>query len=299
METIIIQDTEAGERLDKILAERFKNVYSRTYFQYLIESNLVLLNGQPVKKRIKPENGDEVEINFALTPEVDLRPEPIPLNIVFEDESIILINKPPGLVVHPAPGNWTGTLVNGLVFHCKELNDGSSLRPGIVHRLDKDTSGLLLAAKTTQVQAKLIEMFANREIDKEYLAICIGNPGKKEIHAPIGRHPIHRQKMAVLEAGKHASTVCDTIKTNGQISLVHVQLLTGRTHQIRVHMKHVGTPVLGDETYGNTQVNSRYGVGRQMLHASGLKFKHPMTGQIMEFKAPMPEDMQKVAGSIR
>ncbi len=185
---LFISEDEAGERLDKILTNRFEERYSRTYFQYLINEHLVLLNGFPVKKRIKPAAGDEVEVQFAAMPKADLSPENIPLSILYEDDYIIAINKPSGMVVHPAHGNWSGTFVNALLFHCRQLKGLSeTLRPGIVHRLDKETSGVLLAAKTLQVQQKLIELFAARQVYKEYLAICVGKPSEKEINAPIGR----------------------------------------------------------------------------------------------------------------
>jgi 23S rRNA pseudouridine1911/1915/1917 synthase len=280
-------------RLDKVLASRYREIHSRTYFQNLIEGHNVLVNGSIVKKRIRLNVGDEVEICFVLTPEIDLTPEPIPLDIIYEDDHILVVNKPAGMVVHPAPGNWTGTFVNALLYHCKQLPGGSTLRPGIVHRLDKDTSGLLIAAKTPIAQSSLIESFSSREIDKEYLAICVGNPGKKEIREPIGRHPVHRQKMAVTEKGRASLTIVETLAFNGSLSLVKLILATGRTHQIRVHMQHARTPVLGDAVYGNLQANEKYGAKRQMLHAYILKFLHPVTKKPLEFKAEPPADMKK------
>lgn len=295
---IIITEEEAGERLDKILAQRFER-QSRTYFQYLIEENLVLLNGLPVKKRIKPEAGDEVEIEFVLTPEINLSPENIPLEILYEDDFILVVNKPVGMVVHPAPGNWSGTFVNALLHHCQTLkNVGNPLRPGIVHRLDKDTSGILVAAKTTEAQQKLIELFSSRKVKKEYLAICTGNPGNQKIEAPIGRHPVHRKKMVVIETGKPALSICKTLSCDGKLSVVQIELVTGRTHQIRVHLKHVGTAVLGDELYGSPQVNEKYGAKRQMLHAERIVFNHPITGKQLDLRAPIPDDMQTIIKKI-
>ena len=292
-ETIIIQPEEVGERLDKILTQRFLEVYSRTYFQYLIEKHLVLVNGEPVKKRIKPALGDEVEIEFALTPEIPLEPENIPLDICFEDEHLLVVNKPPGLVIHPAPGNWSGTFVNALLYYCKELTKETPLRPGIVHRLDKDTSGLLIAAKSTAVQQQLIEQFAERKVYKEYVSICMGNPGTLLLDAPIGRHPIQRQKMAVLKTGgKESRTRIETLKSTGKFSLVKVILETGRTHQIRVHLKEAGHPVLGDSLYGNQSLNAQCQAMRQMLHAGVLRLKHPITGLTLELRKEPPEDMQ-------
>lgn len=297
---IIIKAEEAGERLDKILAARYKKTFSRTYFQHLIETGSVLVNGKPVKKRIKPVKGDEVEVCFALTPELDLSAEDIPLDIIYQDDDILVVNKPPGLVVHPAPGNWSGTFVNALLHHCRNLasHDPTSVRPGIVHRLDKDTSGLLLAAKNSLAQQRLIEMFAGRRIHKEYLAICVGNPGKVDIKEPIGRHPIQRKKMTVREDGKHAHSICSTLAFDGVFGLVKIVLETGRTHQIRVHLSHRNTPVLGDALYGSVSVNRKYGVKRQLLHAYLLSFNHPITGCAMEFKAPIPVDFDLFARKI-
>lgn len=296
-EIIVIHADEAGQRLDKILAKRYASVHSRTYFQFLIEQERVFVNNEPVKKRYQPAEGDEIQIFYILTPEIGLNPEPIPLNIIYEDADILVVNKPAGMVVHPAPGHYTGTFVHALLYHCKELPQSPTSnaypRPGIVHRLDKDTSGLLVAAKTIQSHKRLIEMFSGREIYKEYLAICVGNPGHKDIRNFIGRHPVIRQKMKVLETGgREAISICDTIAKKDQLSLVRIVLLTGRTHQIRVHMQHVNAPVLGDPVYGSLQANKKYDVQRQLLHASLLRFKHPISGEPLEFKAELPEDMQ-------
>lgn len=292
-ESIVISDDEAGERLDKVLANRYKEVRSRTYFQYLIEERKVLLNGQPVKKRVCPQSGDEVEVFFTLTPEIDVNPEAIPLDIIYEDNDILAITKPAGMVVHPAPGNWTGTFVNALLHHCRELDATHSMRPGIVHRLDKDTSGVLIAAKNTPAQQALIEMFAGRAIYKEYIAICVGNPGNREINQPIGRHPGDRKKMAIVEGGRPAITQVETLSFDGKLSVVKVILATGRTHQIRVHMKSIGTPVLGDATYGNAQANEKFKADRQMLHAKIVKLQHPITLKPLTIEAPIPSDMKK------
>lgn len=289
---IVISEEEAGERLDKILANRFSQVRSRTYFQSLIEEHRVLLNGSPAKKREKPSAGDEVEIEFLLTPELELTPEAIPLEILYEDEDILAINKPAGMVVHPAKGNWSGTFVNALLYHCRNQLDKESERPGIVHRLDKDTTGLLLAAKNPLAQQKMIELFASRKVYKEYLAICVGNPGNSEIRAPIGRHPVHRKRMAVLEkGGKEALSLCSTLAFDGKLSLVKIILATGRTHQIRVHMKYHGTPILGDSIYGTLSANKKYGAARQMLHARLMQFDHPITQRPLTLEAPLPLDM--------
>jgi 23S rRNA pseudouridine1911/1915/1917 synthase len=297
---LIITEEEAGERLDKVLARRFSEKHSRSYFQYLIDQNLVSVNGALVKKRTKLQAEDEVEVNFAAMPEADLTPEPIELAIVYEDDFLLVINKPPGMVVHPAPGNWSGTFVNALLYHCRSLEPlNNSNRPGIVHRLDKDTSGLLVAAKTLEMQQKLIELFASRQVYKEYLAICVGKPPDGEISAPIGRHPIHRKQMAIVPTGRAAVTQCKVLGWNGKLSLVQAVITTGRTHQIRVHLKSKGTPVLGDALYGLTASNHFYKATRQLLHAAVLRFHHPKTGKSMEFQAEPPSDMQRFINTIQ
>jgi 23S rRNA pseudouridine1911/1915/1917 synthase len=301
-ETFFISDEEAGERLDKILATRLSSAGSRTYFQFLIDDGKVLLNGSPVKKRIKPKSGDEVEVEYILTPELTLKAENIPLNIVYEDDAILVVNKNAGMVVHPAVGHWTGTFVNALLYHCRDLSKqhNSDLRPGIVHRLDKETSGLIVAAKTAEAQKRLLEMFAGRHVYKEYLVICLGNPGEGSIDAPLGRHPVNRKMMAVLsEGGRSALTHFHTLAFDGKLSLVSVVIATGRTHQIRVHMKHRGTPVLGDPIYGVPSSNLKYGIERQMLHAHKLRFEHPITGLMQTFEVEMPADMLEIANKIR
>lgn len=305
-DAFFIHADEIGERLDKILAKRFIKAGSRTYFQYLIDEGKVLLNGSPVKKRIKPKEGDEIEIEYVLTPELTLTPENISLDIIYEDQDLLVVNKPAGMVVHPAPGHWSGTFVNALLYHCQstfpineDISPNQALRPGIVHRLDKDTTGLLIAAKNTLSQQLLIEMFSGRRIYKEYLAICIGNPGEGTIDLPIGRHPVHRQMMSIqLETGRHALTHFRTLSFDGRLSLVSAVIATGRTHQIRVHMKHRGTPVLGDLLYGSTALNAKYRAERQMLHAYRLRFDHPITGNSLEFEAPIPPDMRFFSSRI-
>lgn len=294
-ENICVQEEEAGKRLDALLAARFEGRQSRTYFQSLIEMGNVLVNGTPVKKRYKPLAGDEIEIAFLATPELDLSPENIPLDIIYEDDHLIVINKPAGLVVHPAPGNWSGTFVNALLYHCQTLpNTGQAFRPGIVHRLDKDTTGLLVAAKSLDAHHQMVVQFASRQVHKEYLALCHGKPKDGTIDAPIGRHPFRRKEMSIHEKGRKAVTHVRILQTNGYLSLLSLILETGRTHQIRVHLKHVGTPVLGDSAYGNATVNERYKAARQMLHAYRLSFNHPITGEPLSFEAPIPEDMNRL-----
>ncbi len=292
-EEIIVSAEEADLRLDKFLALRFPH-FSREYFQELIEKNLVLINGSLVKKRTRIQEGDEIEIEFAATAIRTLEAQYIPLDILYEDEALLAINKPPGLVVHPAVGNWTGTFVNGLLYHCKQLPQGDSLRPGIVHRLDKDTSGVLLAAKTEYAQMHLVDSFAKRLVKKEYRAIAVGNPGKRVIEGNIGRHPTRRQEMTILEGkGKEARTLCEPLSCKDGLCYLRLIPETGRTHQLRVHLKSVGCPILGDSVYGNAACNKKWGVKRQLLHAYRLSFPHPVQQKMLDIEAPIPEDFNK------
>lgn len=286
---IIVEEPEAGVRVDKFLSQRF-NEKSRTYFQYLLEEGLVLVNGSKVKKRAIVEQNDEVEIYFQLTPQISLEPENIPLEVLYEDDHVIAINKPAGMVVHPAPGHPNHTFVNALLFHCKDsMQMHDNTRPGIVHRLDKDTSGVLIAAKTTLAHQRLISAFSQRMIEKQYLAICAGKPNAKEIAAPIARHPIKRKEMAVVEdKGKEAISEVSVLAFNSSHSLVLVSPKTGRTHQIRVHLKHVKSPIIGDAVYGLQHPKAE----RQLLHAYRIKFTHPITCAPLEIVAPLPSDMK-------
>lgn len=294
-EFLFISAEEEGTRIDKLLTTRFPH-HSRTYFQHLIDIGCVLVNGESVKKRLIPEEGDEIEVCFQATPEASLTPEKIPLEILYEDEHILAINKPAGMVVHPAPGHWSGTFVNALLAHCQEIAPGSDpLRPGIVHRLDKDTTGVLIAAKTLQAHQKLIELFSSRKMEKLYLAICQGKPANGVINAPIARHPVHRKEMAVLSDGREAITEIQVAACNDKMSLVLAKPRTGRTHQIRVHFKHIGCPIIGDPIYGKKDLHDR-----QLLHAYRLSFEHPITGIPIRLMAPIPQDMkvwlQKLCG---
>ena len=286
---------EEGVRIDKLLSDRFEG-HSRTYFQYLIENGCVLLNGERVKKRIEPKDGDEIEVFFQVTPEISLEPQNIPLDILFEDEDIIVVNKPAGMVVHPAPGNWSHTFVNALLGHCQELAPTDDpLRPGIVHRLDKNTSGVLIASKTSRAHQRLIALFCNRKVEKQYLAICVGRPRENTVSVFMGRHPVRRKEMSVLDiGGKESTSHFSVLATNERLSLVLAKPITGRTHQIRVHLKHLNAPILGDEVYGSPSVNRHYNIQRQLLHAYRLKIHHPITLAPLEFVAPIPDDMKKM-----
>lgn len=281
-EAFLVEADEVTLRLDVVLAKRF--TASRTSIQRLIDKGLVLVNGQQLKKRDKLKVGDEVEVEFPLPEVTDLIPENIPLNILYEDPFLLVLNKPAGLVVHPGAGNWTGTLVQGLLYHCQSLPKTETLRPGIVHRLDKDTSGVMVAAKTEEAHFRLVEGFSKREVEKQYIALVHGNPGNKMINARIGRDPRNRQKMAVVADGKEAETRIETLVVEEAHSLVRAYPKTGRTHQIRVHLKHIGFPVVNDALYGKP------GAGRQLLHAEKLTFSHPITNERVSFSAPVPTD---------
>lgn len=289
VDSFIVSEDETAYRLDRLLVHRFPS-YSRTYFQTLIEEGCVLLNGQPCKKREKPEKDDEIEICFQWSPEISLTPENIPLTILYEDDHLIAINKPAGMVVHPAYGHPSGTFVNALLYHCQTLERTDPIRPGIVHRLDKDTTGLLIAAKTQKAHQKLVEAFASRTIEKHYLAITVGRPSEGLIDAPIGRDPVHRKQMAVcFETGKEAKSECSILTSSEILSLVEVRLITGRTHQIRVHLKHRGTPILGDPIYGSQSINKKYNQHQQLLHAHRLSLIHPISGKPLHLSAPPPK----------
>lgn len=288
---LTVSESEAGLRLDKLLHSHF-GAPSRTYFESLIEKGFVLVNGKPLKKKDKPKIGDEIEVCFQLTEEIALEPEAIPLDILYEDDHLLAINKPAGMVVHPGAGHFAHTFVHALLYHCKNLPFGNTLRPGIVHRLDKDTSGILLAAKTYEAHQKLIELFSGRKIEKFYLAVSVGNPGDVTINAPIRRHKTKRQEMTVDEEGKEAISKVRVLKTKGDLSLIEVEILTGRTHQIRVHLKHHKTPILGDPVYGSPSANKKYGVSKQLLHAHRMKFLHPITLTPLDLAAPLPPDFQ-------
>ena len=294
LDSLLVLPEEAGQRIDKLLANHYP-LFSRTYFQKLIDEGFVLINGSQVKKRITPERGDEIEVCFQLPPESSLTPEKIPLEVLYEDEHLLAINKPAGMVVHPAPGHPSGTFVNALLAHCQNLAPTDDpLRPGIVHRLDKETTGVLLAAKTSLAHQKLVNAFASRQIEKTYLAICTGKPPNTIIDAPIGRHPIHRKEMAVLtDKGKEAISQIQVLAFNEEISLVLVRPRTGRTHQIRVHLKHLGAPVLGDSVYGRRKSNEESKTVRQLLHAYRLQFMHPITKAPLSLIAPLPSDIKE------
>lgn len=294
-------------RLDAWLAAAHP-VLSRSRWKQLIAAGHVQLNGAPVLKPNASLAPGDILTGTVPAPEpLELRPADIPLAILYEDSALLAINKPAGLVVHPAPGHPANTLVNALLHHCGDLTGiGDELRPGIVHRLDKDTSGVLVVAKDEATRAALVAQFAGKKVKKEYLALVWGQPAQPSdtMDWPIGRHPVHRKKMAVTEKGRPALTRYETLASGRLASLLRVQIETGRTHQIRVHLARLGHPVVGDATYGRARRGLPEGlrIARQMLHAHQLQIIHPRTGRAQTFTAPPPADFltaQEILTGVR
>jgi 23S rRNA pseudouridine1911/1915/1917 synthase len=279
-------------RLDKALPLMFTG-HSRSFYEHLLEKDLVTVNGKKVKKSYKLFLNDVVEVEIPKLDPIHLAKKQMPLSIIYEDEHLIVINKPAGVVVHPAPGHHEDTLVNGLLHYFEIESDDDDLRPGIVHRLDKDTSGILITCKTKSSHEAMSHLFASRQIQKSYLAICLGKVIDEEIEAPIARHKHFRQKMAVsfTDKARYAKTIAHCLYYDHEVSLAKLDIITGRTHQIRVHMQHKKTPVLGDPVYGYTSANQSFKVSRQFLHAYAISFIHPFSGKKIELKAQLPEDM--------
>ena len=277
-------------RLDAYIAKKREDL-SRVMVQKLIENGNVLVDGKKRKISYKVQVGEVIELDIPEAKETGIKAEDIPLDIVYEDEDIIVVNKPKGMVVHPANGNPDGTLVNAIMAHCKGSLSGigGEIRPGIVHRLDKDTSGLLIVAKNDKAHINMSEQIKNREVKKIYIALVRGVVSENEatINMPIGRSTKDRKKMAVRKDGKEAITHFKVLKRYANYTLLEVKIDTGRTHQIRVHMAEIGHPVVGDMVYSNGK--NEFGVQGQMLHAKSLDFKHPITGKQMHLEAEVPE----------
>ena len=299
MEDVLLIDEEArGKRLDVFLADREKEL-SRSHIQKLIEGGAVLVNGRAVKVNYKLRTGDSVEIHVLEAQEWKILPEAIPLDVLYEDEDIIVINKARGMVVHPAAGVSSGTLVNALLYHCKDLSGiNGVIRPGIVHRLDKDTSGVMVAAKNDAAHVDLAEQIRLKTAHRIYQALVLGTiaEGKGVIRAPIGRHPTERKKMAVVPNGKEATTHFRVLERFSSYTFVECRLQTGRTHQIRVHMAYIGHPLLGDPKYGK---NSPFAIEGQALHSAELMLTHPRTKERLRFAAAMPADMEEILRTLR
>ena len=289
MKQIIIEEN-SNLRLDKIIANKYPDL-SRTNIQRLIEEEKILVNDKIQKASYKASVGDKITIEEVELKETSIKPENIPLDIIYEDEDIIVVNKPKGLVVHPANGNPDGTLVNAIMAICKDSLSGigGEIRPGIVHRLDKDTSGLIIIAKNDKAHINISEQIKNREVKKTYLALVRGVIKENEatINMPIARSTKDRKKMAVSKNGKNAITHFKVLKRYNNYTFVEVRIETGRTHQIRVHMSQIGYPIVGDSVYSNGK--NPFGVTGQMLHAAKLNFKHPITNKELNLEAPLPK----------
>ncbi len=297
MDKLILEADETGKRLDAYLAENTE--LTRTRIQQLIKEENIKVNDKKTKSSYKIEMGDTIKVFIPEKKEIDLVPQNISINILYEDNDIAVIDKKAGLVIHPSYGHESGTLVNAIMFHINDLSGiNGEIRPGIVHRLDKDTSGLIIIAKNDKAHNKLSEMFKNKEINKTYLAIVKGSLGKDtgRLETQMGRDLKDRKKMSVLKTGgKTAITNYEVLDKNDKFSLVRVNIETGRTHQIRVHMKYLGYPILGDSVYGKESKS----VKRQMLHAYKLEFIHPVTGKEMIIKSEIPKDFSEVLERIK
>ena len=306
-----VTEDEDGTRIDSYLSKQFKKI-TRSRIQNFIKNSLVLADGKKIKASHKVKSGEVISITVPAPTPSTVKAEDIPLDIIFEDDSIIVINKPSGLTVHPGAGRTEGTMVGALLGHTKELSSvGGPLRPGIVHRLDKDTSGVIVCAKTDEAHINLINQFKEHEVTKIYTALCYGVPKEKKgtIDIAIGRDPKDRKKISVKGVRtRKATTHYKVIEDYGFLSLLELNIETGRTHQIRVHLKHINHPVIGDQVYGKRNLPQRLdkevqdklkGIKRQLLHAGSLAFKHPVTGKSVEFTSPLPVDMDEVLKLLR
>ena len=293
---VIVTAEESGERVDALLARHLEG-FSRSAVQRLIEGGAVLLGGKAVKKNTLSAAGDRFFVTLPELADIPLVPQDIPLDVVYEDGDVIVVNKPRGLVVHPAPGHPDGTLVNALLYHCGDTLSGigGEKRPGIVHRIDKDTSGLIIAAKNDAAHLALSAQLSDHSLCREYEAVVRGRLREDSgtIDAPIGRHPTDRKRMAVTQkASRSAVTHWEVIARYGGYTHVRCRLETGRTHQIRVHMAYIGHPLLGDFTYGAPSPDK--GLEAQCLHARRLRFVHPTSGELVELETPLPDYFQEV-----
>lgn len=295
-----VQEAQQAERLDVLITKNMAEV-SRSHVQKLIELGLVTVNGRTVKANYRVQPADVVQVILPDLKTSDIVPEAIELDILHEDHDVIVINKPRGMVVHPAAGNYHGTLVNALLKHCTDLSGINGIsRPGIVHRLDKDTSGVMVAAKNDQAHLNLAEQIQKRTAGRKYIAVVHGNVREDQgmINAPIGRHKSDRKKMAVIFTNsKEAITNFRVLERFGDYTIVECKLQTGRTHQIRVHMAYIGHPVVGDPKYGPKQ--SHFSIQGQALHSAELMFYHPRTGERLVFFAPLPQDMASIITMLR
>lgn len=295
METYIVKQEEQGKRLDTYISNQ-NNDLTRTAVQRLIEQEKILVNGKKQKVAYKVTEGDMVTIEETEAKTIELKAQEIPIDIIYEDSDIIVVNKPKGMVVHPANGNPDGTLANAIMAICKDSLSGigGEIRPGIVHRLDKDTSGLLIVAKNDKAHVNMSEQIKNHEVKKTYIALVRGIVKENEatIDMPIGRSRSDRKKMAVDKNGRNAVTHIKVLKRYDKYTLLEINIETGRTHQIRVHLSHIGYPIIGDYIYSNGK--NEFGVIGQCLHAKCLEFKHPVTGKEMKLEAPLPDYFENI-----
>ena len=298
--TITVPQEAAFQRADSFLSTQLEDM-TRSAVQSLIEDGAVLLRGRPIKKNYKVAAGDVLDVTVPEPKEVEITPEDIPLDVVYEDGDIIVVNKPQGMVVHPAVGNWSGTLVNALMYHCGDSLSGinGELRPGIVHRIDKDTSGLLVVAKNDLAHQGLAEQIKEHSAGRRYYAVVMGNIREDSgtVDAPIARHKTDRKKMAVIPGGREAITHYEVLERYRGYTYMAFQLETGRTHQIRVHMAHLGHPIIGDPLYGSKA--DKWKLDGQCLHAGELRLRHPRTGENMVFTAPLPPQFEAVLKKLR
>lgn len=295
--TLTMEDF-AGERIDKALSS-MEASWSRSQISNWLDEERILVNGVNVKAKYKVKLGDVVEVDVPEVEDLEIVPEDLNLEIVYEDADVLVVNKPRGMVVHPAPGHAAGTLVNGLMYHCQDLSGINGVaRPGIVHRIDKDTSGLLMVAKNDVAHEGLVNQLVEKSVTRKYTALVHGHIAheKGTIDAPIGRDQKDRQKQAIVDNGKHAVTHFQVMERFGEFSLVECRLETGRTHQIRVHMNYIGYPLAGDPKYGPKKTID---FGGQVLHAGVLGFVHPVTKEYLEFSAPLPADFQELLAELR
>lgn len=293
----VVINQESG-RIDKVLSDLLKE-HSRSQIQQWLKEQNITVNGEVIRSNYKVKAQDEIVISIPEPVELSIQAENIPLDIVYEDDDLLVVNKPQGMVVHPSAGHMTGTLVNALLYHIKDLSSiNGVIRPGIVHRIDKDTSGLLMVAKNDRAHGILADQLKNKTSLRKYVALVHGEIAhdKGEINAPIGRSKNDRKMQAVIEGGKEAVTHFEVLERFAGFTLVQLQLETGRTHQIRVHMKYIGYPVAGDPLYGPRKTLKGQG---QFLHAEVLGFKHPTTGQMMIFDAPLPDIFEKTLDQLR
>ena len=299
MNELRLTATTSGDRLDKFISESSNGDITRSGAVKLIESGSCLVNGKAEGKNYKLRIGDEVSVIIPEPEEIEILPEDIPLDIVYEDEHLLVVNKPKGMVVHPAPGHYSGTLVNALMYHCRDSLSGinGEIRPGIVHRIDKDTSGLLIVAKNDTAHNGLAAQIKEHSFTREYEAVVNGSVKEDgTVDAPIGRHKTDRKKMCVTtENSRNATTHYYVIRNYGNYTHLRLRLETGRTHQIRVHMAYIGHSVVGDEVYGNGKPKWLMG---QCLHARKIGFIHPVSGEYLEFDSPLPEYFTKLLRSI-